>query len=275
MQGYPFGDGDDVCLDLVNVVDESLYGDVIGAEHTPTDEAVRAYLEAEVGRARQELDELGVAPSLQPNLVVKRGRPYPTLIQYAEQKQAYGILIGGQGHGGVGERLLGRTAQRVVRHAAASVYVTRHFRDYARPRRILAAVDESDGARRALELAHRVATATEATFSTICVVETPYVPYLEVFAHEPEIEPYLEKAVGDGFERMVAFEREVLGDLHSTRQSVFTGRVVDSIEMFAQAQHVGTIVVGSHGRTGLPRFLLGSVAEGLATTSRVDVLVAR
>jgi nucleotide-binding universal stress UspA family protein len=45
--------------------------------------------------------------------------------------------------------------------------------------------------------------------------------------------------------------------------------------MQAEAQNAGTIVIGSHGRSGLARFLLGSVAEGLVTSSRIDVLVAR
>jgi nucleotide-binding universal stress UspA family protein len=277
LQGYPFGGADEVSIDVVHVVDEDLYRDVLGSEHVPDDAAVTSYVEAEIGRARQALEDLGIeageGPS--PRIVVERGRPYQKLLEHAERQQALGIMLGGQGHGGVGERLLGRTAQRVVRHAPGSVYVTRHFRNHAAPRRTLVAVDGSEGSRRALEVARALAQRTGGAFSTIRVVEAPYVPYLEVFAHEPEIEPYLEKAVDQGYDELVAFEREVLGELHSTKQSVFSGRVVESIEMQAEAQNAGTIVIGSHGRSGLARFLLGSVAEGLVTSSRIDVLVAR
>jgi len=46
-------------------------------------------------------------------------------------------------------------------------------------------------------------------------------------------------------------------------------------EIVAEAERLGadTIVIGSHGRDGLKRVLLGSVAEGLMRTSPVPVLV--
>ncbi len=46
-------------------------------------------------------------------------------------------------------------------------------------------------------------------------------------------------------------------------------------EIVAVGPDVGTIVVGSHGRTGLARMLLGSVAEKVARHAKCDVLVAR
>ena len=36
-----------------------------------------------------------------------------------------------------------------------------------------------------------------------------------------------------------------------------------------------TIVIGTHGRTGLSRLLLGSVAEGVARGASVPVLLVR
>ncbi len=275
MQAYPFGGTDEVVLELLHVVDESLYLDVLAADRVPKDDAIEAYLKAEVERARREVEDAGGRVLLTPRLVIAHGPPYQRIVDHAERVQAYCVMLGGQGHGGAGEKLLGRTAQRIVRHAPCSVYVTRHFRDYLRPVRILAALDCSEHSRRALELADEIATRIEGTFSTIRVVGTPYVPYLEVFAHEPEIEPYVEKAVNTGYDELVAFETAVLGAQRSDKRTVFSGRVVESITMLAESQRAGTLVVGSHGRTGLPRFLLGSVAEGLVSTSRVDVLVVR
>ncbi len=48
-----------------------------------------------------------------------------------------------------------------------------------------------------------------------------------------------------------------------------------SILSVAKTMEAGLIVVGSHGRTGLARFLLGSVAEHVARHATCDVLVAR
>jgi nucleotide-binding universal stress UspA family protein len=50
---------------------------------------------------------------------------------------------------------------------------------------------------------------------------------------------------------------------------------VSGICEYARRMRADTIVVGSHGRSGLPRLLLGSVAEGLMRHSSVPVLVVR
>jgi nucleotide-binding universal stress UspA family protein len=52
----------------------------------------------------------------------------------------------------------------------------------------------------------------------------------------------------------------------------------DSIEMiveYAGAHAVDLIVIGSHGRSGLQRLMLGSVAEGVLRHSSVPVLVTK
>jgi nucleotide-binding universal stress UspA family protein len=48
-----------------------------------------------------------------------------------------------------------------------------------------------------------------------------------------------------------------------------------TIEAFARERNVDLIVVGSHGRQGLPRALLGSVAEKVVRTAPCPVLVVR
>jgi nucleotide-binding universal stress UspA family protein len=51
--------------------------------------------------------------------------------------------------------------------------------------------------------------------------------------------------------------------------------VVSGISAYARQVRADLIVVGSHGRSGLPRLLLGSVAEGLMRHASVPVLVVR
>jgi len=50
---------------------------------------------------------------------------------------------------------------------------------------------------------------------------------------------------------------------------------VSGISEYARHMRADMIVVGSHGRSGLPRLLLGSVAEGLMRHATVPVLVVR
>lgn len=53
------------------------------------------------------------------------------------------------------------------------------------------------------------------------------------------------------------------------------GRAADAIVAYAEAHDVNHVVVGSHGRRGLSRFLLGSVAERVARRSPGSVTIIR
>jgi nucleotide-binding universal stress UspA family protein len=54
-----------------------------------------------------------------------------------------------------------------------------------------------------------------------------------------------------------------------------TRREADVIVDFARDNHADLIVMGTHGRTGLERLLLGSVAEGVAHHAPVPLLLVR
>jgi nucleotide-binding universal stress UspA family protein len=55
---------------------------------------------------------------------------------------------------------------------------------------------------------------------------------------------------------------------------VVHGEVVQAVLNLAQERGVDLIVMGSHGRSGIARALIGSKTEGLMRRSRVPVLVA-
>ncbi len=56
---------------------------------------------------------------------------------------------------------------------------------------------------------------------------------------------------------------------------VIAGAPADAITNLAIEEHAGLIAVGSHGRRGLERLLLGSVAEAITRRARCPVLVVR
>jgi nucleotide-binding universal stress UspA family protein len=80
-------------------------------------------------------------------------------------------------------------------------------------------------------------------------------------------------------------------DRHEVRQRLFetlptvgnvayehcytTGLPVDQILNVANRERVDLIVIGSHGRTGLSRLLMGSVAEGVMRKAHCPVLVVK
>ena len=56
------------------------------------------------------------------------------------------------------------------------------------------------------------------------------------------------------------------------KTALLSGRVAREIVAYARAQHAGIIIVGTHGRTGVTRALLGSVAEAVVRLSPCPVL---
>lgn len=56
--------------------------------------------------------------------------------------------------------------------------------------------------------------------------------------------------------------------------TVVHGEVIDAILNLAEERGVDLIVMGSHGRSGIARALVGSKAEGVMRRSRVPVLIA-
>ena len=50
---------------------------------------------------------------------------------------------------------------------------------------------------------------------------------------------------------------------------------LDSIVHYAEGKNTDLIVIGTKGRTGLKRFLLGSVASGVVAHAKCSVLVIR
>jgi nucleotide-binding universal stress UspA family protein len=54
-----------------------------------------------------------------------------------------------------------------------------------------------------------------------------------------------------------------------------TGSPVTELLDFAERENVDLIVMASHGRTGLSRLLMGSIAEGVMRKARCPVLIVR
>ncbi|MFP8956134.1 universal stress protein [Natrialbaceae archaeon A-CW3] len=142
-------------------------------------------------------------------------------------------------------------------------------------RRILVPVDESERATDALEFA--LEEHSEATIVAIHVLDPAdlygatgfeggaMINYDEIHRQNQERgEALLENAADRAAEQGIECEIEVI-----------IGSVARSIVDYADNNPIDQIVIGSHGRTGASRILLGSVAETVARRSPVPVTIVR
>lgn len=139
---------------------------------------------------------------------------------------------------------------------------------------VLVPVDGSKPADEALEFA--VANYPEATITALNVIdpgdlysaggiEGTAINYEDLMdTHKEHAEKLLEEA------RETAAEHDVEIETDTT-----VGRISRSIVEYIEESDVDHVVMGSHGRTGASRVLLGSVAETVTRRSPVPVTVVR
>lgn len=139
-------------------------------------------------------------------------------------------------------------------------------------RKILVPIDFSESSRAALREASRFAKGTDAELLLLYVDEFPARPVGEL--------PYLPKHVVT--EHAEAVKRELDAFVAQAAQLgwraqtlVASGEVHNAILDAAADMRADLIVMGTHGRSGASRLVLGSVAERIVRTSPVPVLVVR
>lgn len=136
--------------------------------------------------------------------------------------------------------------------------------------RILVGLDFSDTSERALEAALDLArrhAPVELHVATVIDEDDSLSPYRR--SRESLVE------IGDRVrDRLTALARKAAPDLR-TIAHVRVGHAAEELAQLAAEVEADQIVVGTHGRRGLRRLLLGSVAEGVVRIAPCPVLVVR
>ena len=144
-------------------------------------------------------------------------------------------------------------------------------------KRILLATDGSAASEHAATLAVSLARTHGASLTALYVVD-PY-PYLGIGEVNPMgFDAYMAAArdhAAQAHARVDALCREGGAPVPLDVRLVEDVTVVEGILDTARQAQCDVIVIGSHGRTGIARVMLGSVAAKVVAHSPVPVLVAR
>jgi nucleotide-binding universal stress UspA family protein len=242
----------------------------------------------QVGRSTDDHDETKrnldnaakAVRELQPSAVVEHelGKPWEAIVSAAARHHADLVVIGASGHGTLGKKLLGGTADRVIRTSTVPVLVI-HPSDAAPTRgirRALAPIDFSEAslqaARTALRLFHGEMTSTLVLLHvcelTVPATGTGFAPA----AIDPDFWSNCEREAKAQLEQFAATLRR-----DDVRVETVATRGFPSMAIIEQAGGLGVdlIAMGTHGRGGLNRILLGSIAERVLQDSPCAVLVVR
>ena len=179
---------------------------------------------------------------------------------------------------------MGSRADELVRHAFSPILLMRPrdgFHDTEpdpTPKRILIPLDGSSLAERVLEPAVALGKIVEATYSLVRVIESSATPIGFPFARGlNRVERcWLAKQIAesDAYLKEVAQELETKGLHVETHVVVGKSAAVAILDLARERKH-DLIAIATHGRNGLQRFLLGSVADKIVRGTFKPVLVYR
>ena len=211
------------------------------------------------------------------------GDPKAVILDHARSGAADFIVLGSHGVSALSHFLLGNVAAAVARYAPCSVEVVRAAA--AGPNRgamkILLATDGSESSERAARSIPARPWPEATQIRVLSAVELS-LPTARAFLEAPFFDSaYLANARAEAMQRSqdaIAKALEILSPAPlsaSESLSVLPDRPTAIILREAAEWGADLIVLGSHGRHGVDRFLLGSVSEAVATHAHCSVEVIR
>lgn len=201
---------------------------------------------------------------------LETGTPAEAILAAAEKEKAGLIVLGSRGLGPVKELLLGSVSHRVVTHASCpTLVVNRPMRSL---RRILMAVQGPEDAAVLTKFlaAKPFKEAVEITVVTVLPAAQPLFP-----AGFSKIDELIEKSVV-GARAFVEETAAALSKLqYNAKGYMLMGAPALAILQEASASDPDLILMGSHGRRGVTRFLLGSVSHTVLHRAPCPLLIVR
>ncbi len=200
-------------------------------------------------------------------LEIREGPPAEQILQAAREKKSDLIAMSTHGRGGVARMIAGSVAEEVLRRSKVPVLLTRPETPVHPWKRIAVALDGSERSEAILPEAAALAKKMGAVLEVIHVIhpviaggagEIPVV--LPPKDPMPYLNGVLKRLAAEGLPPQVA---------------ILEGGTSQAIVRHLEASGAGLLCMTTHGRTGMTRILLGSVAEEVLRKAPCPVLLRR
>lgn len=248
-----------------------------GAPYIPDlamDEVLQAERETLRRRMQSQAERLGIKPEELAGLQLGPAPAHQMVMETARKVNA-GLIVVGAAESPRLAKLFGSTADRVVRKATSPVLVVRRELPMP-PARVLLPVDLSylsaEAFHEGLEVLGLVAR-ERGPAATLPEIEAMYVVTdLDRHLFAPEEAP--ERAEMHAKEELGRFLARHAGDSpFVVAPRVVSGYVEEEILLRIREWEPNLVVIGTHGRSGFERFLVGSVAARVMRDGGANVLV--
>ena len=215
---------------------------------------------------------------------VRLGDPAEQIICRAGVYHADLIALTTHGRMGMSRWLLGSVATRVLQGASVATLIIRpdmHRSAEAPPAiaSLIVLLDGSALAAEAIPVARELARQLHVPVECVRVVDDRdkglfYGPYSQMYAHD-----LWEKTRAKLCEEADRYLRDIAERLRATglaaSGTVLSGLAAEELTQYLADRPHALAIMTTHGRSGVSRWMLGSVAEKLATSATVPILVLR
>jgi nucleotide-binding universal stress UspA family protein len=245
-------------------------------------DVIAGQLEAEAEDYLSALAEQLAEAGLDVRHVVERGPAAETILEHARQEHISHIVMATHGYSGLRRWTHGSVAERVLQTATVPLLLVRVGeqdveKDWRQPmscRCILVPLDGSLLAERILPVVTPVAEALDAKL-TLFQVPIAHVSGWMTGEWYLPVQGVLETAEEDAAEYLNAVADDLQARGLSTSTATAIGSVANCIVDYAEANRVDLVAMCTHGRTGLARWALGSVADRVLRAGSTPILLVR
>jgi nucleotide-binding universal stress UspA family protein len=240
--------------------------------HPLTSPYTRQEIAQKVGARLEVLSKSPKLDQLHVEYEVCRGKPFVELIIAARAWLADLIVVGGASQ--TEEPFLGSTSERILRKAQIPVMVAKK-RLSSEAQIFLVPTDFSPCARKAAEEAVMLAKRFDGRvvfFHALDISPSYTIAYAHELGISVPIPPPMPEEIEPEWEAFLSSLPLVKG---AWEKFTGEGQAATAIVRHAEKIQADMIVIGTHGRSGLPHILLGSVAEKVVRTASCSVLTIR
>ncbi len=247
-----------------------------------TDHLYRSYLERIVEQVQRQLKDWGAKKEAKVKSEVLLGTPVSEILRYADENNVNLITMASRGHSSRGPWLLGNIATKVLRATGKPVLLIRAPADNAAlqrrslVRRILVPLDGSKLGEVAIPYAEALAQVLGAELILFRAFITPILPV----GYEgrmstttlKETEEHIRASAMAYLDNLgKAFQEKGLRTLSVVRE----GSAPEQILEYAETNGIDLIAMSTHGRSGIGRWVLGSVTDKVLHAGDTVVLTIR
>jgi len=198
------------------------------------------------------------------------GHPVNVILDTAQSAKSQLIMLGARGLGQVKELVLGSISHRILMHAPCSTMIIKE--PVSRLKKILLPIEGQEDIDAALKFLALQPFRETVAIDVFAVWPQPQLAWPVTIGQSKLLEMH---AIEEAQDRMKSVTDKLVRMNYTAEAKVGMGDPAFAILEQAHASQADLIVMGTHGRGGLARFLMGSVSHTVLHQSACPVLIVR